>query len=223
MLQQSNTKSHWTLLAVARHFEIHGTACRARDLYEHEQLHDTPDRLVATLARLKETGVLDYIEVMSPAKNGNKTRSFAYYPTKSSIENLRDLEEPTALPDGSPVPDEYDTTLPTARVDKGEQPDPPRNNMTTGLEYESNLHATKKNKDYDRSRSTDPDPVDADLTTADGGQREVDETALAAAYITGSDEHPATSETVAKSYLTTRQEPPKYDNRWAARAKFKRA
>jgi hypothetical protein len=178
--------------------------------------------LVATLARLNEAGVLDYIEVMSPTKNGGKSRSFAYYPTKSSIENLRDLEEPTELPDGSPVPDAYNTTLPTARVDKDEQPDPPQNNMTTGLDYTSAVHAAQ-DRDYDYDRSSDPDPVDADLTASDGGERDVDEVALAAAYVTGSDEHPASSETVAESYLTTRPEPPKYDNRWRARANFKRA
>jgi len=135
MLQKTNTKSHWTALAVARYYEIHGTAVRARDLYDLEHNHDKPERLVATLSRLNDIGVLDAIPVMSPASKGGETRTHAYYPTNITIETLRDLEEPTKYPDGRFVQDDQDVTIPTDRVTASERPDPPTNIERLGLEY----------------------------------------------------------------------------------------
>lgn len=154
-IKQSNTKLHWTALAVARFYEKHGTACRARDLYPYvEELHDTPDHLISALYDLNDTDTVDHSVVMSPRKTGGDSKTFAYYPTPITTETLRDLGEPTELPDGSPVPDDIDTSIPTDRVAAEDEVPPPENQDTFGLEYDTmgGTRPKEATRNYDTSR-----------------------------------------------------------------------
>jgi len=116
--KRPNTKLHWALLAVARYFEEHGEAARVRDIHPRiDNLFDSPNTLSSTMFNLYDMGVLDHVVVISPNQGGDSAvRTNAYYPTNITIDTLRDLGEPEKLPNGNPVPDDYDTHTPTERV-----------------------------------------------------------------------------------------------------------
>jgi len=153
-MQKSNTKLHWTALAVARFYEHKGTACRVRDLYNLggiDKIHETPTRLAACLHGLYKKERIDAFDILSPDKDGSKTRTRAYYPTNITIETLLDLGEPTELPDGTPINGDYDTRIPSERVDADEQPEPPQDNDVFAPEYDLKSRGSS-------ARKKDPEP-----------------------------------------------------------------
>jgi hypothetical protein len=169
-MKQPNTKRHWTALAVARFYEEHETAARARDLYPLlEDIFPNPDTLVAALFALNEQDVIDHMVITSPSKRGS-SKVFAYYPTNITIEELRDLEEPTELPDGTPISGDMDVHIPTMRVASGELPDKPQaKDEEVGLDYANVASGGDGDRDYDSSqRSVDPDAA-LEVTTDGGG------------------------------------------------------
>lgn len=181
-MKQPNTKLHWTALAVARYYDRFGTACRGRDLYPYvRDIHDKPDDLISALAALKD--VLGNISVKSPIRSGGSTVAFAYYPTSVTIEELRDIGEPTELPDGSPVPEDANTTIPSARVADDEEVPPPTDNDTMGLQYENMVSVRDRprgdHREYDTSNLED---IDVALAVPSDGDSDDDETPYACEY-----------------------------------------
>jgi hypothetical protein len=120
-MKQPNTKKHWTALSIAAYYQKNGHACRARDLFPMvTAIHDDGDSLISSLHSLKADEIVGHVTVET-GDNGASGRVFAYYPTTITIEDLRDIGLPTELPDHSPIPDEFDLTLPTERVSAEEE------------------------------------------------------------------------------------------------------
>lgn len=190
-MKRPNTQKHWTALAVARYYERNDTACRARDLYRYvSELFDKPDQLVWALTKLDDEDTIDHIVVKSPTKDGGRSNTYAYYPTPITIEELRDLGEPTELPDGSPIPDTLDPSIPTKRVSAEEADSVPApESESFGLKYETMTGPPRSRssegalppRDYDASgRSQSPDAVieitdDPDPATGDDSDEEAAE------------------------------------------------
>jgi len=133
-----NTKKHWTALALARYYDKFQKAARARDLFPYmREIHGGGESIAHSLRDLAEDGTIDYAEVKAPRQNGGTTTVHAYYPTPITIEDLRDLEEPTEMPDGSPIPDGLSTELSTARVSAEDDIDKilPEPDESVGMDY----------------------------------------------------------------------------------------
>ena len=125
-MKRPNTKKHWTALTLARYYDEHQTAARARDLWPVlKEIYDDPNNLNRALNGLRKDDFIDHVPVKSPSRDGGKTKTFAYYPTKTTIEQLRDIGEPTEMPDGSAIPDDINPSLTTSRATEGDNVDLP--------------------------------------------------------------------------------------------------
>lgn len=110
-MQQANTYRHWAAFSVAQYYEKYQRACRIRDLYPLvEDVFETPRSLNTALQYLRDAELIGHKQAEMASV------VYAYYPIKPTIEELRELGAPTKLPDGSPIPDGADLTLPTDRV-----------------------------------------------------------------------------------------------------------
>ena len=164
-LKKPNTKIHWTALALTRYWEQFDEAARARDLYPFVQdIHENPDSLISSLSNLREGDVIGFATMQSPTNNGRTTKAFAYYPTNITIDRLRDVGEPSKLPNGEYVPEDLDTSIPDARVTAEEEDDVSLpSGDATGLEYVNMGGSSSRSKlpsrDYDTSNLKEVDGV----------------------------------------------------------------
>jgi hypothetical protein len=153
---QKNTKQFWTTLAIARYYENEGTAARLRDIYPYlSEVVGNPSILSATLSTLNKKDVLDRIYVQTSDGHG----MYAYYPTPITIEELRDAGEPTELPDGSPIPADLNTEIPTSRVAAEDEVEAPRDATIPAPEYEPSTPTGSRRGERDWEWPEEPDAM----------------------------------------------------------------
>lgn len=168
-MQQRNTKKHWLALSLVRYYHNTSEAARVRDLWPLvSEFYERPDNLVSQLGELKNRDELvDHLVTKSPGRKGDR-KVFAYYPTEELAERLRGMGEPSYLPDGSPIPESLDPSLP----DENTHPDDPENvtctinDDETGLRYHNKETGDGPSKrrysSTDRRRDPDITPDERD-------------------------------------------------------------
>lgn len=117
---QTNTMSQWTVLAVAKHYEQYEMGARTRDLWPYlNNMFEAPNHLSSMLHSLNGNGHLGKVKTKARytgtghgGTNEQNMTVSGFYPTEDSIEYLEERGEPTEYPDGSPVPDDLDVSIP---------------------------------------------------------------------------------------------------------------
>jgi len=176
-MKRPNTKKHWTALTLARYYDEHQTAARARDLWPVlKEIYDDPNNLNRALGGLRKDDFVDHVPVKSPSRDGGKTKTFAYYPTKTTIEQLRDIGEPTEMPDGSAIPDDINPSLTTSRATEGDDVALPPSDVMAPEYQTSYAGDGQRRTSYSKRDTThiSEDPV-ADLADDEADDEPVDD------------------------------------------------